>query len=209
LQPASWLGAKRVRIACLAAHLLLIVTVCLRDTFSIFATTPTVFPAVTKEFWQRGEETAAMLLGQRLDHSNWLRNGVELYLHGAGIEAGYGFFAPNVPANYKLVFELHYPDGRVEYEIPRVSNAATGLRFAGLLDQVAELNYAPLRETMMKIIAYAVWQEHPNGTMVRAYFGSARLPTPAEFEKGSKSSYELLFAYDFTFHGTTKNPSTP
>lgn len=183
--------------------------VCFRDTFSIFATTPTVFPARASEFWARGEQTAATLLGQRLDQLNWLRNGITVYLHCAGIEAGYGFFAPNVPANYKLVFELHYPDGRTEYDIPRVSSAATGLRFAGLLDQLAEVSYAPLRETMMKIVTYSVWQEHPDAGMIRAYFGSARLPTPAEFERGNKGSYDLLSAYDFTFRGTEPNLSTP
>jgi len=192
-------------MACLGAHLFLIVAVCLRDTFSIFAAAPTVFPARANDFWQRGEQTAVALLGQRLDHSNWLRNGIALYLHSAGIEAGYGFFAPNVPANYKLVFELHYPDGRTEYEIPRVSSAATGLRFAGLLDQLAEVSYPPLRETMMKIVAYSIWQEHPEASVIRAYFGSARLPTPTEFERGDKGSYELLFTYDFTFRGTQLN----
>ena len=184
-------------------------SVCLRDTFSIFAATPTVFPAEANDFWQRGEQTTAALLGQRLDPSNWLRNGITVYLHSAGIEAGYGFFAPNVPANYKLVFELHYPDGHAEYEIPRVSSAAAGLRFAGLLDQLAEVNYTPLRETMMKVIAYSIWQEHPDVTMIRAYFGIARLPTPAEFEKGNKGSYELLFAYDFSFRQTGPNRSAP
>ena len=182
-------------------------TVCLRDTFSIFATTPTVFPAKADKFWLGGEQAAATLIGQRLDDSNWLRNGITVYLHSVGIEAGYGFFAPNVPANYKLVFELRYPDGRIEYEIPRVSSAATGLRFAGLLDQLAEVNYTPLRETMMKILAYSVWQEHPAANLIRAYFGRARLPTPAEFHRGDKGSYELLFAYDFTFRG--KQPNSP
>jgi hypothetical protein len=192
-------------MACLGAQLFLIVTVSLRDTFSIFATAPTIFPAEANEFWQRREQTTGALLGERLDHSNWFRNGIAVYLHSAGIEAGYGFFAPNVPANYKLVFELHYPDGRSEYDIPRVSSAAAGVRLAGLLDQLADVNYAPLRATMMKIVAYSVWQEHPDASMLRAYFGRARLPTPAEFERGNKGSYELLFAYDFTFRGTNLN----
>jgi hypothetical protein len=196
-------------LACLGFQLFLIVAVCLRDTFSIFATTPTIFSAAANEFWQRGEQIAAALLGQRLGHSNWLRNGILVYLHGTGIEAGYGFFAPNVPANYKVVFELLYPDGRRGYEIPRVSSAATGVRLAGLLDQMAEVSYAPLRETMMKILAYSVWQEHPDATMIRAYFGRARLPTPAEFERGNKGAYDFVFAYDFTFRGTKSNPNTP
>ena len=71
-----------------------------------------------------------------------------------------------MPPNYKLVFELHYPDGRTEYEVPTVGNAATGMRFAGLLDQVATENYAPLRETMLKIVAYSVWQRHPDASTI-------------------------------------------
>ena len=186
-------------MACLGFHLFLIVTVCLRDTFSVFASTPTIFPAGANEFLEGGEQAATALLGERLDPSNWVRNGITVYLHSAGIEAGYGFFAPNVPPNYKLVFELHYPDGRTGYEIPTVSSAATGLRFSGLLDELAEMSYAPLRETMLKIVAYSVWQAHPDATMIRAYLGCAHLPTPGEFERGDKESYELLFAYDFTF----------
>jgi hypothetical protein len=189
-------------MACLGLQLFLIVTVCLRDTFAIFATTPTIFPRKANVFWERAEQTTAALLGERLDDSNPLRNAVVVYLHTAGIESGYGFFAPNVPANYKLVFELRYPDGRVEYDVPRVGSAAIGVRFAGLLDQLAEVSYAPLRETMTKIVAYSIWQEHPDAKLVRAFLGRARLPSPAEFEKGDKGSYELLFAYDFTFRGT-------
>lgn len=186
-------------MAWLGLHLFLIVTVCLRDTFSVFASTPTILPSATGEVWARGEQTASTLLGDRLGHSGWVRNGIAVYLHSAGAEAGYGFFAPNVPPNYKLVFELHYPDGRTDYEIPTVSSSATGLRFAGLLDQLAELDYAPLRATMVKILAYSVWQSHPDASMIRAYLGCAYLPAPAEFERGEKESYELLFAYSFTF----------
>jgi hypothetical protein len=196
-------------MACIGAWLCLVVAVCLRDTFSIFATSPTIFPAATNEFWERGEEIAATLLGQRLDHSNWFRNGVLVFLHSTGIEAGYGFFAPNVPDNYKLVFELRYPDGHTEYDIPRVNSAAAGVRFAGLLDQLAEVNYAPLRATMIKIVVYSVWQEHPNASGIRAYFGRARLPTPAEFEQGDKGSYDLLFTYDFNFRETQPKLRTP
>ena len=192
-------------MAGLGFHLFLIVTVCLRDTFSVFASTPTILPAAAAKFWEGGEQTAAALLGERLDHSNWVRNGITVYLHSAGIEAGYGFFAPNVPPNYKLVFELHYPDGRIDYEIPTVNGAATGLRFAGLLDQLAEVSYAPLRETMLKIVAYSVWQAHPDASRVRAYLGRAVLPTPAEFKRGEKESYELLFAYDFTFRSKRRD----
>jgi len=44
----------------------------------------------------------------------------------AGIEVGYGFFAPNVPNNYKVVFELQYPTITLNRSA-RVSDARPGL----------------------------------------------------------------------------------
>ena len=34
--------------------------------------------------------------------------------------------------------------------------------------------------------------------MVRAVFGSLNLPSPAEFERGKRESYDFLYAYDFS-----------
>src|SRR5436305_4514001 len=109
-------------MACLAVHLWLIFAVGLRSAFGIFATTPTVWSPRLRESWQRGERWLGVALGEELTASNPVRNALAVYLHVAGIEGGYGFFAPNVPDNYKLVFELHYPDGRTEYDLPRVSS---------------------------------------------------------------------------------------
>ncbi len=97
---------------------------------------PTIFPASFKSFSQKAETAVSVALGQHLAASNPIRQALATYLHLAGIETGYGYFAPNVPGSYKLVFELHYPDGRVEYELPSVSGAAAGLRIAGLLDTI-------------------------------------------------------------------------
>jgi hypothetical protein len=186
-----------MRMACLGVHLSFICAVGMQSTFSIFAITPTIFPLKLREIWRRGDEFLSAVLGERLPASNAFRNATALYLHTAGIEGGYGFFAPNVPDNYKIVFELHYADGRTEYEIPRVSSAATGLRLSGLLDQIAETTYEPLRQMMVKILTYSVWQDHPDVTSVRAVFGVVTLPGPAEFAKGQKESYEFLYRYDF------------
>jgi hypothetical protein len=184
-------------MACFAIHLFFICAVGARSTFDIFAVTPTIFPVKFREVWRRGDNCLSVALGERLPGSNPVRNAIALYLHTAGIEGGYGFFAPNVPNNYKLVFELHYADGRMEYEIPRVSSPATGLRLSGLLDEIAETNYEPLRQMMVKILTYSMWQDHPDVTSVRAVFGVAILPGPAEFAKGEKESYEFLYGYDF------------
>ena len=144
-------------------------------------------------------------LAERLSLSNPLRQGVNAYINATGIEGGYGFFAPSVPDSYKLVLELHYPDSRVEYELPRVSDTATGVRLATLLDQIGRTNYDPLRETMIKMIAYSVWQDHPQATNVRAVFGFVALPSLDEAKQGKTESYHFLYAYDFSF----QRPSEP
>ena len=121
------------------------------------------------------------------------------YLHGAGIEAGYAFFAPNVPNSYKLVFEVHYSDGRVEYALPEVQGAAAGLRLVSLFDYIGRTQYAPLRELMFKMLANSIWQERPGATTISAVFGYVDLPTPEQFGRGEKESYEVLYVYDFDF----------
>ncbi len=96
-----------------------------------------------------------------------------------------------MPGSYKLVFELHYPDGRVEYELPSVSGAAAGLRIAGLLDTIGRTPYDVLREHLVKTLARSIWREHPEVKTVRAVFGSIRLPSVSEFEHGQRESYRV------------------
>jgi hypothetical protein len=159
----------------------------------------TIFPVSLTNVWSHGETIAAAALGQNLALSNPVRNTIALYLHLAGIESGYGFFAPNVPNNYKVVFELQYPDDHIEYDLPRVRNAATGLRLETLLERIHETTYPPLRKMMLKMLAYSVWQEHPNAVGIRVVFGYVNWPTPAEMKQGKTESFEFLYAYDFTF----------
>jgi hypothetical protein len=66
----------------------------------------TFLPPSLTAFSRNGESIISILLGERLSRSNPLRQMVSAYTQDAGIDAGYGFFAPNVPDNYKLVFEI-------------------------------------------------------------------------------------------------------
>ena len=148
-------------------------------------------------------------LGQRLAASNPVRQAIATYLHIAGIESGYGYFAPNVPGSYKLVFELHYPDGRVEYELPTVGSAAAGLRVAGLLDQIGRTKYDALREILVKMMTQSMWRDHPDVKKIRAVFGSISLPSVTEFEHGKRESYEFLYAYDFSLRDGDRESEKP
>lgn len=158
----------------------------------------TIFPPSFRGFSQKAEKLTSAALGQRLAASNPIHQGLATYLHIAGIEKGYGYFAPNVPGAYKLVFELHYQDGRVEYTLPRVNSAAAGLRIASLLDELGRVRSDALREYIVKMLAYSTWQEHPEVQAIRAVFGLISLPSASEFEQGKRESYQFLYAYDFS-----------
>src|SRR5206468_12318286 len=131
------------------------------------------------------------------------------YLQIVVIETDYDYYAPKFAASYKLVFELHYPVGQVEYELPPVSSAAAGLRIAGLLDKIGRTHYEALRERLVKMAAKSIWQEHPEVKAIRAVFGSISLPSISEFEHGRRESYECLYAYDFSRHEEPAEPKRP
>ena len=120
-------------------------------------------------------------------------------MHAAGIEAGYGYFAPNVPYSYKLVFELTYPNGTTEYELPSVGTPETGMRLPTLLDFIAANRYEPLRQLILKMLAYSVWQHHRDALKIRAVFGAVITPSMAGYERGDEPTYAVVCAYDFGF----------
>ena len=188
-----------MRIVLVALHFVLIFFVCLRDTFFVLAESATFFPRSLDRYWRAGQAVASIPLGQTLPANDPIRQGIAAYLQAAGIESGYGYFAPNVPSNYKIVFELRYADGRVDYELPHVGSASTGLRLSSLFDGIAEETYEPLRAMFVRMLAYAIWQDHQDATSIRAVVGYVELPSPNEFEHGQKESYHALFAYDFDF----------
>jgi len=140
----------------------------------------------------------SVALGQHLTPSNPIRQAIGTYLNLAGIDAGYGYFAPNVPAGYRLVFELTYSDGRVEYDLPAVGSEAAGLRIAGLVDTIGRTPYDTLREILVKTLAQSIWRKHPDAQSIRAILAAVKLPTANEFKHGKRESYEFLYAYDFS-----------
>ena len=191
------MARDRYLIGFAVIHLTLVLFVCLRDTCGIFAEAPTIFPPTLTNFWDRTAAFFSAALAEDLSVRNPVRNGVAVYLNGAGAEAGYGFFAPNVPTNYKLVFELRYPDDRRDYELPRIADAATAFRLESLLDRIADFDYEPMRQVMFQMLTYPVWQQHPDAVSVRAILGFVVWPPPDQYLKGERESFEPLYAYDF------------
>jgi len=200
------LRQKDVYLAWLVLHLLLIISISCRETLRLIAQGPTILPSSFKRGSQKAETTVSIVLGQQVAASNPVRQALATYLHLSGIEAGYGYFAPNVPGSYKLVFELHYGDRRVEYTLPSVSSAAAAFRVVALLDNIGRTRSDPLREHLVKMMAQSIWREHPDVETVRAIFGAISLPTVKEFEQGRRESYEFLYAYDFSLQEEAGKP---
>jgi hypothetical protein len=193
------LRRKSFYLAFFAAHFFLVGVVSCRELFWYLSHSPTILPQSLNSYSKRAEDFGSSVLLQNPGAPRRLRESVTTYVHLAGIESGYGFFAPNVPGTCKLVFELHYPDGRTESQLPAVSSHASGLRVATLLDKIGRPQYDPLREVIIKMLASAVWREHSDATMIRAVFGVVMLPTAEEFEHGVRESSEFLYSYDFAF----------
>lgn len=199
-----WTRQQRFYAGLFLFHFSLVLLVCLRDTVALVAQGYTCLPPRVEPSAYAAQQAVHGLLGETLPRLNPFRQVVAVYLHLAGITTGYGFFAPNVPDNYKLVFELRYGDGHLQYDLPQTNSRSGGLRVATLLDNLGQTRYEPLRELIVKAMAYAAWRQHPRATGVRAVFGFTMLPTPKQFKAGVRESYEFLYAYDFSF-GTPGN----
>ena len=178
-------------------HFLLITAVCCRETFSLIAQGVTIAPESLKNFGSKVESFFSAAVGFRGHASSQIQDLIITYLEAAGIAGGYGFFAPNVPPSYALVFELHYRDGSVEYEMPSPLGSASNLRLAGLLDEIGRLN-DDSRTVMLKTLAYPTWQKHQNAESIRAFFGVLRIPGLEEYQQGKRGSYEFFYQHDFS-----------
>ena len=200
--------SKRIYAAWAGVHFFLITVICFRGIFALVAADTTILPSALNTCARSGEAVLASVLGKDLAASNPWRLGIATYLHAAGSQAGYGFFAPNIPGYHKLILELYYDDGHIEYDAPHVQGGAAALRLDSLLDRLADPVYEPLREVTVKMLVLSVWQEHSEVQKIRAVFGSVKPPNIGDFEHGKRESFQPLFSYDFSLRNE-ENQSTP
>jgi hypothetical protein len=189
---------KHLLLAAGLIHLCVIAFISARDIIWLVGHRLTILPASFVSWAEKAENSVSDVHGKGAQSSGVLRTAWLTYLHLAGIERGYGYFAPNVGVSYKLVLELHYPDGQVGYEVPGGGSSAVQLRMASFLDEIGRSRDDQVRQYFVKMLARPVWREHPEVQTMRAVFGYKKLPTIAEFERGERESYEFLYAYDFS-----------
>jgi hypothetical protein len=192
---------KRIYAAWFGIHFLLITAVCLAGIFSLIAEGSTILPSKLDTYARKAEIGTAWLLGKEAGLSSRVRQVIATYLHAAGSQAGYTFFAPNVPSQHRLTLELFYGDGHVEYESPHVRSKAAALRLDSLLDKLPEKRYEPVREVVLKMLAFSVWREQPDVKRVRATLKTVHLPSITEFEHGKAETLEPMFSFDFSLRG--------
>jgi hypothetical protein len=190
--------SKGIHAAWFGIHFFLVTAVCLAGVLWLIAQRSTILPSAWDESAHKAERVATWCLGKGAAPSNPVRQAIATYLHCAGIQAGYTFFAPNVPSHHRLSLELFYEDGRVGYEAPRVRTRAAALRLDTLFDKLAEERYEPIREVVVKMLALSVWREHPDVKNVRATFGSVHPPDMNEFEQNGTETFQPMFSYDFS-----------
>ena len=191
----SW---KRIHAAWFEIHFFLLTAVCLAGIFWLIAQGSTILPSAIDQYARKAQLVATWCLGKGAGAPNPLRRGIATYLHAAGIQAGYSFFAPNVPSQHRLTFELFHGDGRVEYESPHVRSKAAALRLESLLDRLPEERYEAVREVLVKMLALSVWRQHQDVKKVKATFWSVKQPSVIEFEQGKAETLQPMFSFDFS-----------
>ena len=192
-------------IAAATLHLTLIAAICARDTFTVLGEGATLLPKRWIALSRRSEVTLQSALAQNLSTYNPVRQGIGAYVNAAGVEAGYGFFAPNIPRANKISFELTHPDGRVTQELPTLHDNPTAFRLASLLDLIGRTKEEGVREGLIKYLVYAIWREHSDVSSIRAILGTIDFPRPDDFARGARQSYRASHVYDFTFEVEPKN----
>ncbi len=195
---------KQIHAAWFGIHFFLLTAVCFAGVFWLIAQGSTILPSASDKYARSAELVATWCLGKEARASNPLRRGIATYLHAAGIQAGYSFFAPNVPSQHRLTFELFYDDGRIEYESPRMRSKAAALRLESLLDRLPEERYDSVREALVKMLAFSVWRKYPDVKKLRATLDSVHAPGITEFEQGKTETFQPMFSFDFSLRDEQK-----
>jgi hypothetical protein len=178
-------------------HFAFVGLVCLHETLWLLEQRLTIVGDTFTAGWRALDKLPNAILGPDAGARNPWRVAIATYSNATGIEVGYGYFAPNVPTTHALVFECHYPDGRVDYQTPTVADEEARLRLTSLIEEIARTDFAPWREELMKCLARSTWQRHPDAIAIRAFLGSVTPPTAAQYRAGRRErTFDCLYVYD-------------
>jgi hypothetical protein len=179
-------------------HFTLVGAVGIHETLWLLKEGVVVVAAAPRSVWKKLDRIPAAVVGDQGDSLNGWQRAIASYTNSAGIEAGYGYFAPNIPPTHALVFECTYSDGRVDYQTPAVQGEAAQLRVTTLIEQIGRTNYDRWRKELIRLLARSTWRQHPDAVSMRAFFGTITPPTVTEYRAGrAERTFNCLYVYDF------------
>ena len=188
------MSRQAVVLVAVAAHFAAILTVCVVGVFGLLRSGRTILSGLNKNgARETGGQTRAE--HERLDPPTML---AKTYLHLAGIEAGYGFFAPNVPDAFRL--QIAVLDGKtrvIQSGLVAAEGSETDLRLASLLDALGRSPAGEVRDIIFELMAQAVFEKFPEAAEIRFQVEAIRMPALAQFQKDRTPSYQPAYAYDF------------
>ncbi len=173
-----------------ALHFAALLTVCLLGTGRLIQDGLTILPA--------RPATSAAPAPAAGESRNALRPVALTYLHLAGIEAGYGYFAPNIPPAYRLTIELLDKDGTVERGVLSPRRGETGVRLASFLDAVGRRPAGDVRDIMFQLMGKSLLAEHPAAVRLDVTVERIRQAKLAEAGSAFEPGFELAYGYTFT-----------
>jgi hypothetical protein len=187
------------RVSWLCLHLLLIALICGHETAWLIGKQLTVVRPDSGPWWKEVDHVSQSLTRGRLLPENAFGKVINTYTNLAGIEVGYGYFAPNVPEAHALVFELCYPDKHLEYEAPLTRSHEGKLRLTSLIEQIGSTDSDPWRNELIRRLARSTWQNHPKAISMRGFFGTITPPTLGSYKSGrNERVFSCQYIYDFS-----------
>lgn len=188
---------RKVWLALFGLHFQLGICICCWETVWLTGHSSTILPLFVKNHCLSVDALATASLAKAARGAGFVRKALNAYLHLAGIQSGYGFFAPNVPDGYKLLFAFSYPDGHEDVFSAEADQLETNVRLARLTDYIGRTRSDIVREDMIKLLAYAAWQRRRDATGIRASLLTLNQPSAEEFLGGQRSTYRKTYEYEF------------
>ena len=179
-------------------HFALLFGICSSETFRLVRDRLTLLP-IGRPNSARSESVRDGPATAESPRPSTLQKLTKTYLHLAGINAGYGFFAPNVPDGYQLTIELIDQQERVfQSGLISPKRGETGLRLASFLDALGRTASGDVRDIMFHLLGKSLLDEHPEAARVRLSIETISLSSLAEYQAGGGKRVEQAYAYEFS-----------
>lgn len=182
--------------AALVLHLALIGGVSCSDIVEIIGTNRTVLPGTLAQRVHKLSNRISGGWSGQLVPSNFFGQTLTSYCHITGIDAPYSFFAPEVAEAVKVVFEIHFPDQQISYQLLSLRSRSEALRLDVLIDQAAA-KPGFWRDVVLQMLAASAANKNPEATKIQVMIASLKIPRPADYRNGVQPSYEPICSYNF------------